>query len=757
MLANFIMENLRLVWTRLTLSKITIAYVKFTILHCIVQVALQSDAYVQNSSADAFLKAIVRSAGIPTPPGINILVKDGPLYFCENLGKNWSGCEMVWAPKKAADSVNSTGTTTSAWDDGYYSSSYTASSTPSSSSSSSVVASSTATPTSSSVVKSTQAISATNTVSSSKPKPTAGPDVDEDDDEDKEHTHSTTVSSSSPAPTSTSAPVVDAIELDTNADGVIEEEIVPLPPSVVSAAADFINQGYRRSLWMHQKRSLRVGAASFDANGTLVSVPVFGLPAKAVANAVGAGAASSTASTISNGTGAVNLSATCVRVLEWPLQNLATSGREDIVFLVFNIWVLGMSFVAILNESMPHMIAALVTHLLMTAWTAFQIVATMRFRSEFLRITRDGACRGINLLPHYWQQRQNVELAELILNVLALLLSSWLSWRLVKQFGWQTFKRVGASLSVNHMYKLVLGLSVVLQLSMFFIVSSMAIWIEQICNGPARALTRHALVYEILYLIVIILLIPWAACGWFGVRRENKDITMIFLIGAVMVITSWGGMFFSHVFRLLFSTWGFFAMLTIIAMILSGITLVLGIACRLKFGKNSKVLASYLKPDEESLSEKHGFGDEDFKPEYGEKFDFPASDIPSYDAIMQRGGAPAPITIPLDAHTNPSTRTGSPFSSRSSSPTRGPGEGDAPAYDPSGRSSVYTTPSQAHGRSASNASSFRSFKSSSSHGRSGSAGSRTLNTSYGTSPTNSKPSRYDGIGGVSPKSEWVIE
>lgn len=35
--------------------------------------------------------------------------------------------------------------------------------------------------------------------------------------------------------------------------------------------------------------------------------------------------------------------------------SLATSGREDIVFLVFNIWVLGMSFVAILNESMPHM------------------------------------------------------------------------------------------------------------------------------------------------------------------------------------------------------------------------------------------------------------------------------------------------------------------------------------------------------------------------------------------------------------------
>lgn len=68
---------------------------------------------------------------------------------------------------------------------------------------------------------------------------------------------------------------------------------------------------------------------------------------------------------------------------------------------------------------------------------------------------------------------------------------------------------------------------------------------------------------------------------------------MFFLIGTVSVITSWGGMFFSHTFRLLFVTWGFFAMVAVIAMVLSGVTLVLGIACRLGFGKNAKTLSSY--------------------------------------------------------------------------------------------------------------------------------------------------------------------
>lgn len=156
-----------------------------------------------------------------------------------------------------------------------------------------------------------------------------------------------------------------------------------------------------------------------------------------------------------------------------------------------------------------------------TAWVSFQMVITWEFRSEFLRITRDGACRGVNLLPSYWEQRRNVEVAQLVANVLGLFVSMFLSWRLVKQFGWQTFKRVGASLSVNHMYKLVLGLSVVLQLSVFFIVSSMVLWIEQISKGPASLIEEHALAYEIMYLIIIIVRYPLLPCFIFNIRLST--------------------------------------------------------------------------------------------------------------------------------------------------------------------------------------------------------------------------------------------
>ncbi|KAH9178892.1 hypothetical protein EDB89DRAFT_989976 [Lactarius sanguifluus] len=144
---------------------------------------------------------------------------------------------------------------------------------------------------------------------------------------------------------------------------------------------------------------------------------------------------------------------------------LKNTKREDIAFINFQLWVLGMSLVALLNESIPHIIAAAFTHLSATAWGAFQIYNTDRFRQDFKRLTTDGACK-INLLPSYWEARARAEIPSLAFGAAALLVSCYLSFKLVKAFGWQTFKRVGASRTINKIYKLILTLSTVIQLSL---------------------------------------------------------------------------------------------------------------------------------------------------------------------------------------------------------------------------------------------------------------------------------------------------
>ena len=63
-------------------------------------------------------------------------------------------------------------------------------------------------------------------------------------------------------------------------------------------------------------------------------------------------------------------------------------------------------------------------------------------------------------------------------------------------FGWQTFKRVGASRSINRIYKLVLSLSIAIQLSLFFIVVSVALWIDSLCNGQIGRLSDNPMLYK---------------------------------------------------------------------------------------------------------------------------------------------------------------------------------------------------------------------------------------------------------------------
>lgn len=101
------------------------------------------------------------------------------------------------------------------------------------------------------------------------------------------------------------------------------------------------------------------------------------------------------------------------------------------MFIAFQIWVLGMSFMALLTESIPYISATLATHAVATGWSAYQISNTANFQKTFTRVVTDGSCSGVNLLPNYWVSREREEYPILALNIAALLLSAFLAWRLI--------------------------------------------------------------------------------------------------------------------------------------------------------------------------------------------------------------------------------------------------------------------------------------------------------------------------------------
>jgi len=503
------LAKLKLVWERITASRIAIIYFAFSIFSCTIQVVFQAQGYSINEQADVFLSGLIHKGNATLSPGFFVL--DSQLRFCDHVPKNFStdSCQIVWNGTIADAKVTK--------------------------------------------AASKSRNSSISHVTSIDRKITASP---------------------SPTPAVQSSPTISLIEVP-NAHPPSEDLAVP--------QANMVE--YRRT------------PLNSRAVGSLKDVQLDGKN--------------------------LTLSHNCLVALNWPVQTLRYTKREDIAFLAFQFWVLGMSLVALLNESIPHIIAAVLTHLSATAWGSFQIYSTRAFHSDFKRLTTDGACH-INLLPNYWSSRSRAEIPSLAFNVVALLVSCFLSFRLIKLFGWQTFKRVGASRSINRVYKLVLTLSTVIQLELFFVVTAVALWLDQLYHGAIALMATQSNLYQVFLTIVIILLIPWLLTGWFAARLERKFPMLVFLVLSALYLIGWSLMFDSGTFRWTFVQWAFFGAMASVSAILDLIGFIVGIMCRLNFDKG---LSHYLNAEEplrdSFIQTVPGEGNVS-----DEKFDFPSTRHP---------------------------------------------------------------------------------------------------------------------------------
>jgi len=169
-----------------------------------------------------------------------------------------------------------------------------------------------------------------------------------------------------------------------------------------------------------------------------------------------------------------------------PIDSLLNQKREDVSFVGFQIWVMVMSCVAILHESIPHVWATFIMHLTAALWSALQLWSTRIFRANYSRLIMGvndpngylgrlrgpGACDGQDLLPAYFKPRMDAELVTAVLNFVSLFGSGYLAYRLIHVFGWNTFKHIGASVLIHRIYKLVLILTILIQLALFYIITS---------------------------------------------------------------------------------------------------------------------------------------------------------------------------------------------------------------------------------------------------------------------------------------------
>ncbi|KAI8972601.1 hypothetical protein BD414DRAFT_517928 [Trametes punicea] len=291
----------------------------------------------------------------------------------------------------------------------------------------------------------------------------------------------------------------------------------------------------------------------------------------------------------------VELSETCTRMLEYPgriASSLDNSRREDLALVGSQFWLLGLSTFGILYNSIPHIWAVVFARVLQTAWATYTIWRTLdvEFRYRMLIVGQGTPCH-FDIIPSYFSTRLALQIPELVLNVTALISTSFLAWHIVKGYSSATIRRVGPPPQVMRLYKIFLVDSMFLQLSLFFTVTAISLWIDQLRNSEIAVLARRAPLYYALFIFTIVTIVPWIVMGWFAVRREIKPLIAAFLFLDICYIAGWSAMFDAQVYQWTFIEWPFFGGTTIVSFIVLIGALVFGIISWTGFGKG---LAHYL-------------------------------------------------------------------------------------------------------------------------------------------------------------------
>ncbi|KAJ8495475.1 hypothetical protein ONZ45_g12845 [Pleurotus djamor] len=275
-----------------------------------------------------------------------------------------------------------------------------------------------------------------------------------------------------------------------------------------------------------------------------------------------------------------------------PHNELNNARREDLTFIFLQFWFFGVTLAAILYDSIPHTLAILLARVLVTGWSAYAIWRTGHNKHVFdaLFIGENTPCR-IDLWPEYFSSRIAAEIPDLILNVIALCISSYLSWTLVKRYNQQSFKCMGPPPSIVRIYRFFMAVLVCLHLATFFLVVAMSLWTDQMFNTAIGRTSEHIPVYQALVIGTTVLLLPWISLGWYAVRHERKPIMVVFLLIAFVFLGGWSAMFYSIVYRWSLQEWPFLLSMTTFAFVVIFASVVLGIVCWLNFNKG---LAQYL-------------------------------------------------------------------------------------------------------------------------------------------------------------------
>ncbi|KAI0085526.1 hypothetical protein BDY19DRAFT_438960 [Irpex rosettiformis] len=311
---------------------------------------------------------------------------------------------------------------------------------------------------------------------------------------------------------------------------------------------------------------------------------------------------------LQDGENLIEITEQCTYTLLYPMQRLRNSVDEEIALVFSQVWLLGISSSAVLSQSIPHILAVFAMRCLATGWSAYTIWRTIDLRTRLwhLIMAPNTPCHtDFEFLPDYFKSRLAFQVPDLILNVVALIFTGLLGWRLVKSFSRNVFNCVGPPAKIIRLYGYMLTVFVSGQLLSYLLTTSISLALKE-------GLQHNRLVgVQIgLFILAFTLTIAMYPLGYYAVRHERKLTMIAFIVILFGLIISFFSLFSFRGFRFTWLQWPFFACITGVNAAVIVCCAVFAVLCRKHFGEG---LTHYLNI--EQLLSKQNFAPDEFSTE----------------------------------------------------------------------------------------------------------------------------------------------
>lgn len=251
---------------------------------------------------------------------------------------------------------------------------------------------------------------------------------------------------------------------------------------------------------------------------------------------------------------------------------------ENIAFIGFQFWFVGMSFDATVYQNAAEVIALAFMNLACSVFGALEVIDGKRWLLTLRRISEE---RGLPLNTRPIQTAFYVEIAMSILVGLFAIAFAYLSYAVVKEFGWVIYKKIGADIAIQRMYRTLQFFVLALKIDIFieFLVSVFYL-IQFALKGGFQSWTTYV------FIVITILILPFLYFGRSAAASESTVKMVIFILFQLCVV-------FQLVLIAIDATkpgdyWYTFICFVVLGMIIAIVTAILGAVCIFNFDKGLK-------------------------------------------------------------------------------------------------------------------------------------------------------------------------